>query len=60
MRIETWFERDRAHVALLDDSDETIVEWWDNDVLELVEAGFLNPSDWKGSAIDYATHIGAL
>lgn len=59
--IHTWFERDRAHVELrLADSGETIIEWWDGEVEEAVEDGFLNPRDWKGSAEDYAQHLGLL
>lgn len=57
--IQTWFERDRAHVALYygtehDANDELIVEWWDEAVREAVEDGFLNPKDYLGSAIAYA------
>lgn len=61
MRCDTWFERDRSMVALVDENTETcIVEWWDEEVHELVEAGFLDPRDWERSALDYATHIGAI
>lgn len=61
MRCDTWFERDRAMVALVDETTERcIIEWWDEEVHELVEAGFLDPRDWDGSALDYATHIGAI
>ena len=57
-RIETWFERDRAHVALIDAlNGETIVEWWDEEVSEAVEDGFLNPRDWHGSAFEYAQDV---
>jgi hypothetical protein len=42
--LETWFERDRAHVALMDLRDEstTLVEWWDEDVWQAIEDGFLS------------------
>lgn len=53
--IHTWFERDRQHVELRDaDTDQTIIEWWDEAVIEAVEDGFLNPRDWHGSALAYA------
>jgi hypothetical protein len=53
--IETWFERDRAHVELRDArNEETIVEWWDDAVAEAVEDGFLDSRDWNGSAYQYA------
>jgi hypothetical protein len=58
-RVETWFERDRAHVQLLSDDDE-ILSIWDDEVSELVEDGFLDPRDWLGSAIDYATQAGLI
>ena len=57
--IRTWFERDRMHVELVHaDSDATIVEWWDKEVSEAIEDGFLNPSDYHGSAVEYANEIG--
>ena len=56
--IHTWFERNRAHVELREiDSQETVIEWWDNAVGEAIEDGFLNPKDWKNSAIEYARHL---
>lgn len=64
--INTWFERDRAHVALwMKDEDggqgrELLVEWWDEAVGEAVEDGFLNPRDWHGSAYEYAKERGML
>lgn len=59
--IETWFERDRAHVELRNASTgETIIEWWDEEVAEMVEDGFLDPRDWHRSAREYAVYIGAL
>ena len=40
--LETWFERDRAHVELRDVvSGATIVECWDEDVTAMVVDGFL-------------------
>ena len=61
-RIDTWFERDRAHVALSLDygSERTIVEWWDEAVTEAVEDGFLDPKDWHGSAYRYADSMGLV
>ena len=66
--IETWFERDRAHVALyLADADgspdmnqDAIVEWWDDGVHDAIEDGFLDPRDYHASARDYAAMIGRL
>ena len=71
-RLETWFERDRAHVALVDaDTDETIFELWDDAVFEAVEDGFLDhraflmgklmrPAALHSSMEDYARHLGLL
>ena len=66
--VETWFERDRAYVGLYPVDDEgkpdtnkkAIVEWWDEDVNEAIEDGFLDPRDLHGSALDYAKHIGLI
>jgi len=61
-KIQTWFERDRQHVALVDAETEqnTIIEWWDEAVTEAVEDGFLDPRDYHGSAYDYAKSNGLL
>lgn len=65
--LDTWFERDRAHVALYvkpefgpDDKGDLIVEWWDEDVAQAVEDGFLDPRDWHGSAFSYAQDMDLL
>ncbi len=70
--LRTWFERDRAHVHLLDSrTDETIVEWWDEEVAQAVEDGFLNhraficgrllrPKPLHQSAYEYAADHGLL
>lgn len=58
--VETWFERDRAHVDLQDANDETIIEWWDEDVEQAIEDGFLDPRDYYGSAVQYAEEMGLL
>ena len=65
--IETWFERDRAHVLLSIESPdyagehgETILEFWDDAVSEAVEDGFLDPRDWHQSAYNYAKHLGLV
>ena len=60
-RLDTWFERDRAHVALIDETtDQTIVEFWDEAVSEAIEDGFLTSRNLHGSAYDYAASIGLL
>lgn len=59
--VNTWFERDRSHVELRDELfSRTIIEWWDEAVQEAVEDGFLKASDWKGTAIAYAEHLGMM
>lgn len=61
IELYTWFERDRQCVELRrKDNDETVAEWWDDDVSQLVEDGFLDPKDWKQSAFDYAQEIGFI
>ena len=60
-RLYTWFERDRAHVEIRDEeTDQTIIEFWDEAVFEAIEDGFLDPSDYFGSAIRYAESVGLI
>ncbi len=61
--LATWFERDRAHVCLSrkdreGDAGDTIVEWWDEDVSQAIEDGFLHAKDWHGTAYAYAKDHG--
>jgi len=40
--LHTWFERDRAHVELRNrNTDRTIIEFWDDEVYEAAEDGFI-------------------
>jgi hypothetical protein len=56
--LETWFERDRAHVALYDsESGELLQEWWDDDLRDAIEGGFLDPRNLHRSAYDYFVHL---
>lgn len=62
--IETWFERDRQYIGLCDKSKDsttnnTVAEWWDGDVTELVEDGFLDPKRWHESAVEYVNSLNA-
>lgn len=53
----TWFERDRAHVALShnDGCEETIFELWDEQVSEFIEDGFKRSREsWHDAMIRYA------
>ena len=67
--LHTWFERARTHVELRDaESGETIVEWWDEDVSQAIEDGFLTnnafilgklvwPHRLHESAVEYANQL---
>lgn len=60
-KLQTWFERDRAHVDLQDrETDRTLIEFWDEDVEQLLEDGFLDRKDLHGSLFNYAVHLGAV
>lgn len=61
-KLNTWFERDRQHVEVVDAATEsrTIVEWWDEDVTQAVEDGFLDRRDFLGSALEYADSVGLI
>jgi len=58
--IEMWFERDRAHVELLDADNQTIIEWWDEEVQKAIDDGFLYSSNYLESAEEYAKSVGML
>lgn len=62
--VDTWFERDRASVILklkdgitVNESMPDLPEWWDEDVHEAVEDGFLDPKDWLTSAHEYFVQV---
>jgi len=56
--LHTWEERDRAMVELRNKKTEkTLVIWWDDDVNQAVEDGFLDPSNLHESAYDYYTDV---
>ncbi|MGH9716772.1 MAG: hypothetical protein ACRD4R_08590 [Candidatus Acidiferrales bacterium] len=56
-RLETWFERDRAYVALCTLDGTAIVSWWDEAVAEAIEDGSLEPRSLHESAYEYARHL---
>lgn len=59
--VATWFERDRAHVELVDARGNTIFELWDEAVQEAVDDGFLDPrKGWHRAAYDYAIDQGLI
>jgi hypothetical protein len=61
VKLYTWFERDRAHVELRnEDTEETIIEWRDDEVDEAIEDGFLDPHDYYNSAIETAIERGVI
>ena len=57
--ISLWFKRDRAHVELRHvETGLTIIEWWDEEVNEAIEDGFLNPRAYHATAFEYAQYLG--
>lgn len=63
--IATWHERDRNYLALHlkggdDGHGDTLVEWWDEDYVQAVEDGFINPRRLHESAFEYASDMGLL
>ena len=62
--VHTWFERNRACVEVRDDEDRTLAEWWDEDVAQLAEDGFLvmgkGHDTLAKSAVEYAVHLGLI
>lgn len=53
--LRKWFERDRAWVALVNDNtNEVVVEFWDDELREAVEDGILDPKNYHKSLMKYA------
>ena len=59
--VTVWQERDRLMVRVTNAAtDKELACWWDDDARGLVEAGFLDPRDWKRSAESYLRYLGVL
>lgn len=62
--IDEWHERDRNYVILYEkdgsDFGASIAEWWDDEFLQAVEDGFLDPRRLHESAFEYASEMGYL
>ena len=64
----TWFERDRAHIALATPRGRIAFELWDEAVLDAIESGYLKPPcvprpsdrDWQPAAVQYAVDMGLI
>lgn len=57
----TWFERDRAHVELRNKkNDISILEFWDEQVSEAIQDGYLNIKKPHESMYDHAKQIGLI
>ena len=50
--ITAWTERDRCHVALVNDSDHYLISWWDAAYQTAVDDGFLDPKNLHQTALD--------
>jgi hypothetical protein len=56
--LSTWFERDRAYVGLENKlNGKTIIEWWDEDVTQAIEDGFLEVN--RGNTRSHSLHSSA-
>lgn len=64
--VDTWFERDRGSIVVYqgnykEQADCPVIwECWDDQIQELIEDGFLNPDNFKQSAIDYCKYLGLI
>lgn len=61
--VHTWFERDRANIWVEDENGNNVAEWWDEDLMQMVEDGFF---DMRGknrigkSVLQYLAKVGAI
>ena len=60
LQVTTFFERDRAYIALLDEDERVIIEFWDEDVHQSVEDGIIEMRRLKKSLIEHAIGFGFL
>ena len=59
--VDVWQERDRMMVRVTDPATRReLACWWDDEARGLVDAGFLDPRDWRGSAERYLRHLGLI
>ncbi|MNU30448.1 hypothetical protein D3C71_189480 [compost metagenome] len=63
--LAEWHERDRHHVALYmkvgeNGYGDTIVQWWDEAYVQVVEDGFVVPRRLHASVFEYAADMGLL
>lgn len=60
-KVNKWFERDRANIELHNDTiDETVVEFWDEEVEQMIEDGFLDMKRPLYSLMNYALSHGLI
>jgi hypothetical protein len=55
-RVDTWNERDRCY-AILYSGDQTLMEYWDDDLCEIIADGFIDPRNWHESMLAYYKHL---
>ena len=60
LHVSTWFERDRAYIALLDEDERVIIEFEDEEVHQAIEDGFIDMRHLKKSLIEHAIGFGFL
>lgn len=60
LKVETWEERDRLHIALMR-GDTYLAEWWDDDARQMFTDGyFKSGSKLEDSVIEYARECGLI
>jgi hypothetical protein len=59
IEVDFWAERDRASIVISDDNGKIIAEWWDEEVVEMIEQGLF---EWENarSVIQYLADLGIL
>ena len=58
-KVHTWFERDRQHIELRHEpTQDTVCEWWDQAVTEVIEDGFIDARRIEQSTMSYALDMG--
>lgn len=59
LTVEVWEERDRLHIAVVDEMGEYIAEWWDDEARQMFEDGFFaRGKGLESSVIEYVVEMG--
>jgi hypothetical protein len=61
VRVDVWEERDNLSITILDNEDNVVADWIDDDARQMFEDGFFKSGrDLKQSVIEYALEMNLI